>query len=64
MTRFARQVIAEDQLVCELNQAGLHCKPHRQGVLMPQEHGVLWFDNWVRKRLGEATLEDGTGQLL
>lgn len=57
LTRFARQVIAEDQLVCELNQAGLHCQPHREGVLMPQEHGVLWFDNWVRERLGEAIQE-------
>ena len=53
LTRFARQVVAEDRQVCELNQAGLHCTPHQCGVLLPQEHGVLWFDNWVRERLGE-----------
>jgi Rieske 2Fe-2S family protein len=62
LTRFARQVIAEDQAVCESNQAGLHCEPHRQGVLMPQEEGVLEFDNWVRERLGEPILTDPTGQ--
>ena len=51
LTRFARQVVAEDQHVCELNQAGLHCAQHKQGILTPQEHEVLWFDNWVRERL-------------
>jgi len=51
LTRFARQVVAEDQRACELNQAGLRCVPHQHGVLTPQEHGVLWFDNWVRERL-------------
>jgi len=54
LTRFARQVVAEDQRVCELNQAGLHCAAHEHGVLTPAEHGVLWFDNWVRERLGES----------
>jgi Rieske 2Fe-2S family protein len=49
---FARQVVSEDARACELNQKGLKSSRHQHGVLMPQEYGVLEFDNWVREQLG------------
>jgi len=52
LTSFARQVVLEDARVCELNQAGLHCMRHAEGVLLPQERAVKDFDDWVRERLG------------
>src|SRR5690606_15817152 len=45
---FARQVVSEDARACELNQKGLKSSQHQHGVLMPQEYGVLEFDDWVR----------------
>ena len=54
MTNFSRQVVKEDARACELNQQGLRSSRHQQGVLMPQEHDVLGFNNWVRELLGEA----------
>jgi Rieske 2Fe-2S family protein len=54
MTNFARQVVKEDGHACELNQRGLRSNRHQQGVLMPQEHDVLAFDNWVRQSLKTA----------
>lgn len=51
LCEFGRQVVLEDARVCVLNQQGLNNRRHRGGVLMPNEHGVLEFDNWVRSQL-------------
>lgn len=51
LTGFARQVVLEDARVCEINQAGLRCMRHTEGVLMPLEREVKVFDDWVRERL-------------
>ncbi|MBM3600257.1 MAG: aromatic ring-hydroxylating dioxygenase subunit alpha [Alphaproteobacteria bacterium] len=48
---FGRMVVGQDGAVCELNQRGLRSRAHRQGVLMPQEHGVFAFHEWVRRGL-------------
>jgi Rieske 2Fe-2S family protein len=46
-----RLVVAQDGRVCELNQQGLRSRRHRAGVLMPQEHALAEFHNWLRSRL-------------
>jgi len=51
LCEFGRRVVLEDARVCVLNQKGLNNRRHRGGVLMPNEHGVLEFDNWVRSQL-------------
>ena len=48
----AMTVIDQDGRVCELNQRGLKNRPHRQGVLVPQERYVAEFHDWLRERLG------------
>ena len=53
MCSMGRLLIAQDGRVCELNQQGLRSRRHRHGVLMPQEHGLLEFHDWLRSRLGE-----------
>ena len=45
------RVMEQDARACEWNQEGLHCAPHRHGVLVPQEYGVLAFHDWIRKGL-------------
>ncbi|MBM3525191.1 MAG: aromatic ring-hydroxylating dioxygenase subunit alpha, partial [Alphaproteobacteria bacterium] len=54
VTKFAQLVVEQDGAACELNQAGLRSRAHKQGVLMPQEHGVFAFHQWVRRGLAEA----------
>jgi Rieske 2Fe-2S family protein len=51
MACFGRQVVLEDAAICETNQRGLHCQRHDHGVLTPGEEDVLWFHNWLRKRI-------------
>jgi Rieske 2Fe-2S family protein len=51
MLELGRLVIAQDGRVCELNQQGLRSRRHRDGVLVPQEHAVWQFHQWVRARL-------------
>jgi len=51
---FAKTVIAEDGLASELNQKGMHARPYRGGVLMPEESSLRDFRDWVLQRLGEA----------
>jgi Rieske 2Fe-2S family protein len=46
-----RLVVAQDGRACELNQRGLKSRRHRQGVLMPQEHALKEFHDWLRDRL-------------
>ena len=52
LTAMGRQVVMEDAAVCEINQRGLRNHPHRAGILLPQEHDVRWFQDWVRKHRG------------
>jgi len=51
MLELGRLVIAQDGRVCELNQQGLRSRRHRHGVLVPQEHAVWQFHQWLRARL-------------
>jgi len=54
ITGFAKTVIAEDGAASEMNQKGMHARPFRQGVLMPEESSIREFRDWVLGRLGEA----------
>ena len=54
MLELGRLVVAQDGRVCELNQQGLRSRRHRHGVLVPQEHGVWQFHQWLRDRLTRA----------
>lgn len=46
-----RLLLEQDGRVCELNQQGLRSRRHRAGVLMPQEHALAEFHDWLRSRL-------------
>jgi Rieske 2Fe-2S family protein len=47
-----RLLVAQDGRVCELNQQGIHSRRHAHGVLVPQEHALWEFHEWLRRRLG------------
>ncbi|NCF38236.1 MAG: Rieske 2Fe-2S domain-containing protein [Gammaproteobacteria bacterium] len=51
ITKFAKLVMLQDAEASELNQRGLLALPFEQGVLMPEEHYVKAFQDWVRQRL-------------
>jgi Rieske 2Fe-2S family protein len=51
MYELGRLVVAQDGRVCELNQQGLRSRRHGEGVLMPQEHALHEFHEWLRARL-------------
>ncbi len=53
VTGFARRVLQQDAAASETNQRGLHALPFEQGVLMPEEHYVKAFQDWVRDRLAQ-----------
>lgn len=48
---FAIMVMGQDAAASELNQRGLHARPFEHGVLMPEEHWVKSFHDWVRAAL-------------
>jgi Rieske 2Fe-2S family protein len=52
MFELGRLLVEQDGRVCELNQQGLKCRPHRHGVLVPQEYALWEFHQWLRARLG------------
>ena len=52
---FAKLVVKQDLRASELNQRGLHAAPLEQGVLMPEEHYVKQFQDWVRMRLADRS---------
>jgi Rieske 2Fe-2S family protein len=54
IVKFADKVMSEDVEVCELNQRGLRAAPHVSGVLMPEEHIVYKFHQWVASELARA----------
>lgn len=48
---FTDIVMSEDAAICEINQRGLHARPHAHGVLMPEEYAIRQFQDWVRAEL-------------
>lgn len=53
VTEFAILVMMQDAAASELNQQGLHARRFEQGVLMPEEHYVKDFQDWVREKTGD-----------
>jgi len=51
---FTNRVMTEDAQVCELNQLGLHARPHIRGVVMPEEYVVRQFHEWLRAELART----------
>ena len=48
ITSFGKLVMQQDADASELNQKGLHSLQFSEGVLMPEEHYVKTFQDWVR----------------
>jgi len=44
-------VMSEEADVCENTQRGLRALPHARGVLMPEEHVVRPFHQWIQSEL-------------
>jgi Rieske 2Fe-2S family protein len=57
---FTNIVMKEDADVCELNQRGLHAAPHQHGVVMPEEHLIAAFQEWVKAQLAAPALPGAT----
>ena len=53
VTDFAILVMQQDAEASELNQQGLHARGLEHGVLMPEEHYVRDFQDWVRRQTGD-----------
>jgi len=51
---FGKLVMEQDGEISAVNQKGLHALPHREGVLMPEEHYVALFYRWYREAMGTA----------
>lgn len=51
IVEFTNRVMTEDAAICELNQRGLRAKPHRRGVLMPEEYEIQQFHRWLETEL-------------
>ena len=53
--QLVRRLASRSQVVhmAEMNQRGMHAKPFQQGVLMPEEHYVKAFQDWVRDAVGK-----------
>jgi phenylpropionate dioxygenase-like ring-hydroxylating dioxygenase large terminal subunit len=54
MLKLGRLVVEQDGRACELNQQGLKSRRHEHGVLVPQEHGLWQFHEWLRARLAQS----------
>jgi Rieske 2Fe-2S family protein len=48
---FGVEVLDEDAAICEVNQRGLHARPHAAGMLMPEEYEIARFHRWIRARV-------------
>ncbi|MEM6580937.1 MAG: aromatic ring-hydroxylating dioxygenase subunit alpha [Pseudomonadota bacterium] len=55
IVEFVQQVLLEDGEVCELTQRGMHARPMRRGVLMPEEYEVKAFKDWLLMRLEKTS---------
>ena len=47
---FGTTVLEEDAAICEINQRGLRARPHKAGILMPEEYDLHRFHEWVGQR--------------
>ncbi len=45
--------MVQDADASEMNQRGMYALPYEEGVLMPEEHYVKEFHDWVRLQLVE-----------
>ena len=54
VVEFTNRVMTEDAQVCELNQAGLHARPHVRGVVMPEEYVIRQFHEWLGAELARV----------
>ncbi len=52
ITEFGKLVMMQDTEASELNQRGLRSNRFERGVLMPEEHYVKGFHDWVRNQRG------------
>ena len=50
ITEFGKLVLMQDARASELNQQGIRSKKFTEGVLMPEEHHVKNFQDWVRQQ--------------
>lgn len=57
-----RQVFLEDAAICEAHQAGLYALPFQEGVLLPEEHLVKRFQDWVREAIADGDKGDSAGR--
>ena len=53
VTEFAKTVLTEDAMACELNQQGMHAMPLDAGVLMPEEYELKAFKDWLLEVMRE-----------
>ena len=51
VTDFAILVMEQDSLACELNQKGLNSAQFSEGVLMPEEHTIKDFHDWLKSNM-------------
>ncbi len=51
ITEFAIQVMQEDAHASQINQAGIRSRKFEYGVLMPEEHYVKQFQDWVKSQM-------------
>ena len=51
---FGKLVLNQDGRVSELNQKGIKARSFKEGVLMPEEHYVKAFHDWVRTCMKEV----------
>jgi glycine betaine catabolism A len=54
ITDFGKLVLHQDAKASELNQKGIHSRQFSEGVLMPEEHHVKGFQDWVRIQTDNA----------
>jgi Rieske 2Fe-2S family protein len=52
VTEFEILVMEQDAAISELNQRGLSNPAFKQGVLMPEEHAIKTFHDWLKNELG------------
>ena len=48
---FGKRVLLQDGQISELNQRGIKAHAFKEGVLMPEEHYVKGFQDWVRTQM-------------
>ncbi|MEZ5773870.1 MAG: aromatic ring-hydroxylating dioxygenase subunit alpha [Hyphomicrobiaceae bacterium] len=62
VVEFAKIVLGQDAMACELNQKGLRAEAFKNGVLFPEEYYVHQVQEWVRRGMGEAPQIEGDAE--